>query len=146
MFVNGCPCYCCRHINFTESEQRTPDYGTCEKEAEVKGYSLELDCLLASISLLAKCVEDLSSDVPSCRGKTVECVCAQSSQKYHSDLLHFRILKIFRCEVVFGGTHLESIVVAPDETSMCMSTASMESTVREGFHASKCNVHTILVL
>ena len=29
---------------------------------------------------------------------------------------------------------------------MCMSTASVESTVREGFHASKRNVHTILVL
>ena len=66
--------------------------------------------------MLAKndCVEDLSSDVPSCRTKTVECVCAQSSQKYHSDILHFRILKFSRCEVVFGGTHLESIVVASD--------------------------------
>ena len=41
----------------------------------------------------------------------------------------------FEIEVVVGATHLQSNFVA-HETSMCMSTASLESTVREGFDAS----------
>ena len=38
----------------------------------------------------------------------------------------------FRFEVVVGGTHLEFNFAASLETSMCMSTATLESTVREG--------------
>ena len=56
-----------------------------------------VDHLLASISLLCKadCVEDISSDVPSCRAKAVECVCARFSQRYHSDLLSLSHTVIF---------------------------------------------------
>ena len=76
-----------------ESEQQTPDYGICEKLAGEKSkvVASNVDRLLASISLLAKddCVGDLSSDVPSCRAKTNECVCAQSSQKHHSTFFTF---------------------------------------------------------
>ena len=58
----------------TEPEQRTPDYVTCEKELageKSKVVASNVDRLLASISLLAKddCVQDLSSDVPSCRAR-----------------------------------------------------------------------------
>ena len=63
VFVNGCPCYCCRHINFTESEQRTPDYGTCEELADERSevVASNVDHLLARISLLCKrrLVEDI---------------------------------------------------------------------------------------
>ena len=38
------------------------------------------------------------------------------------------------------------VFVAFSETWMCMSTASVESTVREGFDASGPSVHTILDL
>ena len=38
----------------------------------------------------------------------------------------------FEIEVVVGGTHLEFNFVASLKTSMCMSTATLESTVREG--------------
>ena len=57
-----------------------------------------VDHLLARTSLLRKddCVEEISSDVPSCRAKAVDC----------SDLLSLSTHCIFRrCEVVFGGTH-----------------------------------------
>ena len=52
----------------------------------------------------------------------------------------------FENEVVSGGTHMESGFYRFCETSMCMSTASVESTVREGFDASGRSVHTILDL
>ena len=38
----------------------------------------------------------------------------------------------FKIEIVVGGTHLESNFVASNETLMCMSTASLESTLCEG--------------
>ena len=41
---------------------------------------------------------------------------------------------------------MESNFVASGETSMCMSSASVESTVREGFVASGSGVHAMLDL
>ena len=134
----------------TEPEQRTPDYGICEKQLageKSKVVASNVDRLLPSISLLAKTIV-LRSYRMMChrvRHRPLS-ECAQSSQKYHSDLLHSRILKFSQYVLVFGATHLESIVVASDETSMWMSTASMVSAVRERFHASKRDVHTIIVL
>ena len=73
-------------------------------------------------------------------------MCARFRRRYHSDFLHIRILLFSKCEVVFGEPHLEPNFVASTKTSMCMSTASVESTVREGFDASGRSVHTILDL
>ena len=44
---------------------------------------------------------------PSCRAKVVVCVCAQFLQETPT-FFHFLILYFSTCEVVFGGTHLES--------------------------------------
>ena len=52
----------------------------------------------------------------------------------------------FENEVFSGGRHMESGFYRFREASMCMSTASVESTVREGFDASGRSVHTILDL
>ena len=57
VFDNGCPCYCCRHINFTESEHRTFDYGPYKKELvheKSEVVASNDDHLWARISLLCK--------------------------------------------------------------------------------------------
>ena len=74
VFVNRCPCYCSRHINFSESEQRTSGLRHLRKvlaDEKSEVVASNVNHLLARISLLCKddCVEDISSDVPSCRTK-----------------------------------------------------------------------------
>ena len=65
-------------------------------------------------------------------GVVCVCVCTVSLSKY---------------EVVIGGTHLKSNFVVSHETSMCMSTASVESTVREGLmHLVLCLVERLMVV
>ena len=126
MFVKTGACVTAADTSISPSRNSGfPYYGTCEEEVAdegVGGCCLERRSFVGALSSLCKddCDEDISNDVPSCRAKTVECVCARFLQKCHSDLLYFRILKFSRCEVAFGGTHLESIVVAFDETSMCL--------------------------
>ena len=68
-----------------------PDYGTCEKvlaDEKSEAAAPNADHLLARKSLLCKddCVEDISSDVPSCQAKVVVCVHG-FRKRYHSDLL-----------------------------------------------------------
>ena len=70
-------------------------------------------------------------------------MCARFRSRYPSDLFTFAYCVFFKCEVVIGGTHMEPVFVAL-RNSMCMSTASVMFTVREGFGASGCSVHTIL--
>ena len=73
------------------------------------------------------------------------CVCARFRRRYPSDLLHIRMHYFSKYQVVFGGTHLESNFVTSHETSVCMSIASVESTVREGFDASARSVTQFLI-
>ena len=113
VFVNGCPCSCSRHIN---SPSELTDFLLRHLRKELAGnkskvVASNVNSLLACISLHAKDdVEEISSDVPSCRAKAVECVRARFSQETSlRPSFPFDNCSDFEIrQVVIGGTDMES--------------------------------------
>ena len=87
------------------------------------------------LALQSDCVEDTSCNVPLCQAKVCVCTFSQVISLRTSFTFAYCLFRILS-EVVSGGTHMESGFYRFCDPLMCMSTASVLSTVRERFDAS----------
>ena len=137
-----------RNINFSVSEQKSSCLRNLRKGAsvrEVRGCCLEERSLLHTSTCFAKgdCVELTLSNVPSCQAKAVSLCVHGFAANFTPTFFTFAYCVLLKCDVVIGWTHMEPVFVAL-RNSICMSTASVMFTVRDGFGVSGHNAHTIL--
>ena len=125
-----------RNINFTVSEQRSSYVRHLRKGAsarEVRGVaSNDVHCGRTS-TCFAKgdCVEVTLSNVPSCQAKAVSLCVHGFAADIPRTFSHSHTVCFSNAKLSLVG-HMEPVFVAL-RNSMCMSTASVMFTVREGF-------------